>query len=72
MHPTDSFYLQRLPDELQYPAARCAMNNAVCMYGKSASSGVESMNNANQLARQKTAVDVLNAIMLLLKLESER
>jgi hypothetical protein len=72
MHPTDSFYLQRLSDDMQYPAARCAMNAAVCMYGKSASSGVESMNKANQLARQKTAVDVLNAIMLLLKLESER
>ena len=30
------------------------------------------MNDANQVARQKTAVDVLNAIILLLKLESER
>jgi hypothetical protein len=29
------------------------------------------MNNANQVAQQKTAVDVLNAIMLLQKLESE-
>ena len=70
MHPTDKYYLQRLPDEIQYPAARCAMDDGVCMYGKSASSGVESMNNANQLAQQKTAVDVLNAIMLLLKMES--
>jgi hypothetical protein len=50
MHPTDKYYLQRLPDESQYPAARCAMDDGVCMYGKSASSGVESMNNANQLA----------------------
>ena len=72
MHPTDAFYLQNLPDEVQYPAARCAMGKDICMYGKSASSGVESMNKANQLARQKTAVDVLNAIILLLKLEAER
>ena len=72
MHPTDAYYLQRLPDNVQYPAARCAMNDNVCMYGKSASSGVESMNRANQVARQKTAVDVLNAVMLLLKVESER
>ena len=42
------------------------------MYGKLASSGVESMNNANQVARQKTAVDVLNAVNLLLKLEADR
>ena len=71
MHPTDAYYLQKLGDEVQYPAARCAVNNTICMYGKSASSGVESMNNANQIARQKTAVDVLNAVILLLKLEAE-
>ncbi len=41
------------------------------MFGKSASSGVESMNNANQLAHQKMAVDVLNGVILLLKLEAE-
>ena len=29
------------------------------------------MNNANQVARQKTAVDVLNAVILLLKLEAD-
>ena len=39
--------------------------------GKSASSGVESMNNAYQLARQKMAVDVLNGVISLLKLEAE-
>ncbi len=42
------------------------------MFDKSAPSGVESMNNANQLVRQKTAVDVLNGMILLLKLEAER
>jgi hypothetical protein len=72
MHPTDAYYLQKLPDNVQYPAARCAMEDDICMYGKTASSGVESMNNANQVARQKTTVDVLNAVILLLKLEAER
>jgi hypothetical protein len=39
------------------------------MFSKSASSGVESMNRANNLARQRTAVDILNALILLIKLE---
>ncbi len=72
LHPTDYHYLTKLPDECQYPAARCAMGDNICMFGKSASSGVESMNSANQLARQKTAVDALNGAILLLKLEAER
>ena len=72
LHPTDLHYLVNLPDECQYAAARCAMGSNICMFGKSASSGVESMNNANHIARQKTAVDVLNGILLLLKLEAER
>jgi hypothetical protein len=42
------------------------------MYGKSASSGVESMNRANEDIHQKTAVDVLNATLILLKKESTR
>ena len=62
----------KLPDECQYAAVRCAMGSNICMFGKSASSGVESMNNANHIARQKTAVDALNGILLLLKLEAER
>jgi hypothetical protein len=45
MHPTDHHYL------MQYPAARCSMGTNVCKYGHSASSGAESMNNANDLAR---------------------
>jgi hypothetical protein len=41
------------------------------MNSKLASSGVESMNKANQLARQRTAVDILNPVILLVKLEGE-
>jgi hypothetical protein len=48
------------------------MGDNICMFGKSASSGVEAMNCANKLARQKTAVDVLNGVILLMKLEAER
>jgi hypothetical protein len=62
----------KLTDECQYPAARCAMAENICMYSKSASSGVESMNRANAIARQRTAVDVLNAMILLIKLEGTR
>ena len=39
-------YLRKLPDSVQYPAACCAMGADVCMYGRSASSCVESMNRA--------------------------
>ncbi len=72
MHPTDLHYLTKLPDRSQYPAARCAMGNNICMFLKLASSGVESMSKANQLAWQRTAVDILNAVILLIKLEIER
>ena len=72
LHPTDHHYLTKLPDECQCPAARCAMGDNICMFGKSASSGVEAMNCANKLAWQKTAVDVLNGVILLMKLKAER
>jgi hypothetical protein len=72
MHPTSLRYLTKLADERQYPAARCNMADNICMYSKSASSGVESMNRANAVARQRTAVDVLNAMILVIKLEGSR
>jgi len=56
----------------QYAAARCAMAPDIRMYGKSASSGVEAMNHANKLVREKTAVDPLNAAIILLQLEGDR
>jgi hypothetical protein len=70
MHPTDNHYLFIIPEKMQFPATRCAQGNYVCMYGKSASSGVEAMNRANEDIRQKTAVDMLNATMIILKKES--
>jgi hypothetical protein len=70
MHPTDNHYLFRIPEEMHFPAAKCAQGDSVCMYGKSASLGVEAMNRANKDIYQKTAVDILNATMILLKKES--
>jgi hypothetical protein len=64
MHSTNLHYLTKLPNRSQYPAERCAMGDKICMFSKSASSGVESMIKANQLAQQRTAVDVLNAVIL--------
>ena len=44
----------------------------MCMYGRTSSSGVESMNRANNEICQRTAVDILNAALVLIKKESER
>ncbi len=43
-------YINNVPDTAQYPVARCAMSSNIYMYGRSASSGNESMNRANQRA----------------------
>jgi hypothetical protein len=40
MYPTDPYYLFNIAEEMQFPAARCAQGDSICMYGKSASSGV--------------------------------
>jgi len=48
------------------------MGNNICMFSKLASTGVESMNRANHLARERTAVDVVNDFILILKLEGKR
>jgi hypothetical protein len=45
-------YLNTLPDEQQYPGARCdRINPKIFMNQHSASSSVESMNKANKPAR---------------------
>jgi hypothetical protein len=72
MYPTDRHYLFSIAEEMQFPASRCAQGNFVCMYGISASSGVEAMNRENEEIRQKTAVDILNTTLILLKKESTR
>ena len=42
------------------------------MYGRTASLSVESMNHANKAVKARTAVDVVNASILLLQLESKQ
>lgn len=63
-------YINKLQDSEQYPFARVQMGAR--MYGRSASSTVESMNHANKTARERTAVDIFNAIYELASLEQAR
>ena len=62
----------RITNEQQYPAAQCAMGPTVYLYDHEASSGVESMNNANKEVRAQSAVDPVKSMMLLLRKESTR
>jgi len=72
MHSKDLQYLTNIADHSQYPAARCALTPGTYMYHRTSSAAVESMNAANREMRAKTAVDPLNACILLLKMECKR
>ena len=67
-------YLATVDDDSQYPACRVEKteHKEVYMYRRTASSSVESMNRANRAAREKTAVDVVQAVKLLIDLETSR
>jgi hypothetical protein len=65
-------YFNKLNDTAQFPSARCNMDPSVYLYDHEASSGVESMNNANKAVRNHSAVDPVNSIILLLNLEAKR
>ena len=65
-------YLARVPDIGQYPGARCDMGDNVYMYGRTASSGNESMNRANMRARERYGVDLVVATMIMMKLAAKR
>ena len=65
-------YLNSINDTEQYPCVRVNMGEGIYMNQRSASSSVESMNNANNAVRARTAVDPVNATMLLLQKENER
>ena len=66
-----AYLRDNIMDEAQFPASRCAMGSDIYMYMQSTSSGGESMNNANQAVRDRTAVDIINATILMMKLESK-
>ncbi len=72
MNTKDIQYLNSLDDESQYLAARCAMGPNVYLYFRSLSGTAESMNKANKEMRARTAVDLNNSCMLLIKLECKR
>jgi hypothetical protein len=72
MFAKDLQYLNTIKDEAQYPGARCAMEEGIYMYQRSASSTVELMNAANKEMRARTVVDILNATLLLIRLECNR
>ncbi|MFM6174888.1 MAG: SWIM zinc finger family protein, partial [Sphaerospermopsis kisseleviana] len=72
METKDIAYLNKLNDTSQYPAARCNMRDDVYMYHRQSSSGAESMNAANFSVRQRTSVDLNNAMLLLIELECKR
>ena len=70
-------YVSQVNDHQQFPAARVAhgarvKGETIYMYQHSSSSTVESMNAANKLVRDRTTVDPINAMILLLKLEAKR
>jgi hypothetical protein len=66
-------YLNFLEDCEQYPGAQCSQDpDNIFMYWCSASSAVESMNQANKPAKDRTAVDVMQSMKLIVDLESRR
>ncbi len=61
-----------IANKCQLSASQQAMGPNMYMYMHLTSSGGESMNNANLVARQVMAVDCINATLLFLKLNSNR
>jgi len=69
-------YIGLVNDHQQFPAARVEFGASqgveVYMHKRTSSQTAESMNAANKSVRDRTAVDPVNAMILLLKLEAER
>jgi hypothetical protein len=65
-------FINSIDDHQQFPAARCALHTDACMFQRTSSSSVESMNRANSSIRDRTAIDPINSIILLLDLEGKR
>ncbi len=71
MNPAHVNYLNSISNKQQFPAVRCTMAERVCMYQNTASSGVKAMNRANDSIQRLTAVNILNAVLVLIKKESK-
>ncbi len=66
-------YLNVFDNTAQYPGARVDVDfGRIIMYQHSASPAVESMNQANKAARDRSGVDVVRATKLFLSLSSKR
>jgi hypothetical protein len=65
-------YLAQAGDIAQYPGACCDMGENVFMYGRTASSGNESMNRANMHAKECYGVDLVVATMIMMKLKANQ
>jgi hypothetical protein len=66
-------YFNAVDDAAQYPGAKVAVDYShIIMYQHSASLAVESMNQANKAARDRTAVDVICATKLLPSMSAKR
>ena len=72
MQQKDIDYLELVDDHEQYPAARLELFEHCAMYQRSSSQIVEAMNNANKRMRVRSGVDLVNATLFLLDMESER
>ena len=64
-------FLNAVNDYQQYPAARCDLHIDACMHKRTASSSVEAMNHANESVRDRSAVDPIHSLILLLPLEDK-
>ncbi len=65
-------YLESISDHELYPAARCSLTLGALIYQRSSSQMVEAMNNANKRMHVCSSINVVNATILLLKMEAER
>jgi len=71
---TDIASQNSLINESHYPAAQCAMVKIIHMYHQTSSAAVEVANVVNMECHQnqRTVIDLLNAAILLIKMECKR
>ena len=67
----DKEYLESLSDEQQYSAARCAMDRNCFLFDWESTASVKAMNHANNKVRNAFSIDIVNASIVLLKMESQ-
>ena len=68
----DINYLDSIPDKRQYLAAHCGMDRNVFMFDRESTGSVEAMKHANEKVCNAFSVDIVNATIVLLKMESVR